>query len=192
MAPQDDPKQFARRYLDDLAGLLRQVDAEAVTTAIEWIRDAGKQGRTIYSCGNGGSALIASQMVGDMVKQASLGRQPRFKMISLTDSTGTMLAYANDVNYESIFVEPLKNFAVEGDILIGISGSGDSENVLRAVAYANKIGCKTIGLTTSTVGRLKDLVQLPLVVPSKHMGRLEDCFFALTHILCYAFIDGAY
>ena len=79
-----------------------------------------------------------------------------------------------------------------GDVLIGISGSGNSENVLRAVEYANGIGCKTIGLTTSTGGRLKDLAQRPLAIPSDHMGRLEDAFFILTHIMCYAFIEKAF
>lgn len=183
---------YVRRYLDDLSALVAKLDDRAIAQAVEWIRDCGNQGKTIYSCGNGGSALIASQMVGDLVKQASMGRQLRFKMIGLTDSVGTMLAYANDVDYGSIFVEPLKNFAQPGDVLIAISGSGNSENVLRAVEYANGIGCKTIGLTTAAGGRLKDLAQLPLVVPSKHMGHLEDCFFLLTHILCYAFIDRAY
>ncbi len=187
-----DPEQFARGYLDKLAALLAEIDAQAITESIRWLRDAGAAGRTIYSCGNGGSALIASQMVGDMVKQASMGRDVRFRMLGLADSTGTILAYANDVDYGSIFVEPLKNFAVAGDVLIGISGSGNSENVLRAVEYANQIGCRTIGLTTSTGGRLKDLAQLPLVIPTDHMGRLEDAFFILTHIMCYAFIDKAF
>jgi D-sedoheptulose 7-phosphate isomerase len=186
------PENFARDYLDRLAQLLPKIDADAITQAIRWLRDAGEQGRTIYSCGNGGSALIASQMVGDMVKQASMGREPRFKMLGLADSTGTILAYANDVDYESIFVEPLKNFATAGDVLIGISGSGNSENILRAVEYANGIGVKTIGLTTSTGGRLKDTAQLPLVIPTDHMGRLEDAFFILTHIMCYAFIEKAF
>jgi D-sedoheptulose 7-phosphate isomerase len=183
---------YVRRYLDNLSALVARLDDRAITQAIEWLRDCGNQGRTIYSCGNGGSALIASQLVGDMVKQASIGRQPRFKMIGLTDSVGTMLAYANDVDYGSIFVEPLKNFAEPGDVLIAISGSGNSENVLRAVEYANEVGCRTIGLTTAGGGRLKDLAQLALVVPSGHMGHLEDCFFLMTHILCYAFIDGAF
>ena len=102
---------YVRRYLDDLSALVAELDDRAITQAVEWLRDCGNQGKTIYSCGNGGSALIASQMVGDLVKQASMGREPRFKMIGLTDSVGTMLAYANDVDYSSIFVEPLKNFA---------------------------------------------------------------------------------
>jgi len=189
---QPEPETFARRYLDDLAGVLTKIDADAVTQAVRWLREAGEQGRTIYSCGNGGSALVASQMVCDMVKQASMERPKRFKMISLTDSTGTMLAYANDLSYELIFVEPLKNFATAGDVLIAISGSGNSPNVLRAVEYANEIECKTIGLTTSTGGRLKEISQLPLVVPTDHMGRLEDVFFVLTHVMCYAFIEKAF
>ena len=128
-------------------------------------------------------------MVCDIVKKASWQKPSRMKMICLSDNVGTVTAYANDVSYESAFVEPLRNFAVKDDVLIAISGSGNSPNVLRAVEYANQIGCRTIGLTTAGGGRLKDIAQLPLLVPSGHMGRLEDSFFAITHILCYAFIE---
>jgi D-sedoheptulose 7-phosphate isomerase len=183
-------RDFAQEYVNKLAQVVARVDAAAIAQAIQWLRDACRDQQTIYSCGNGGSAAIASQMVVDIVKGASTGRQPRFKMIGLTDNIGTLLAYGNDVNYESVFVEPLKNFAAKGDVLIAVSGSGNSPNVLRAVEYANSIGCKTIGLTTATGGRLKEIAQLPLLVPTDHMGRLEDCFFAMTHILCYAFIEG--
>ena len=182
---------FVRRYLDTLADLLPQLDASAIAQAAEWLDDARKQSRTIYTCGNGGSASIAAQMVVDIVKGASTNRQPRFKMIGLIDSISTITAYANDVDYTAVFVEPLKNFATPGDVLLAISGSGNSANVLRAVEYANEVGCKTIGLTTSTGGRLKEIAQLPLIVPTDHMGRLEDSFFVMTHVLCYAFIEGA-
>jgi D-sedoheptulose 7-phosphate isomerase len=180
---------FVQNYLNDLSRLITQLDAAAIAKAIGWLRDARDAGRTIYSCGNGGSALIASQMVCDIVKGASWQKPSRVKMPCLSDNVGTVTAYANDVSYECVFVEQLKNFAVKGDVLIGISGSGNSPNVLRAIEYANQIGCRTIGLTTAAGGKLKDLVNLPLLVPSKHMGRLEDCFFALTHILCYAFME---
>ena len=183
------PEQFARNYLEDLSGVLLKIDAGAIATAVEWLRDARDQDRTIYSCGNGGSALIASQMVCDIVKGASYQHPKRFKMIGLCDAVGTMLAYANDVDYDVIFAEQLKNFAVPGDVLIAISGSGNSPNILRAVEYANSVDCRTIGLTTDAGGKLKDLAQLPLLVPTGHMGRLEDSFFILTHILCYAFIE---
>ena len=184
-----DPTTFTRRYLDDLADVLGKVDPQSIATAIQWLREARDAGKTIYSCGNGGSALIASQMVVDIVKGASFGRPKRFKMISLNDTSGTMSAYANDVSYEVVFEEQLKNFAIAGDVLIAISGSGNSPNVLKAVEYANGIGCRTIGLTTGNGGKLRTLAQLPVLVPSSHMGRLEDSFFAVTHILCYAFIE---
>ncbi len=182
--------EYAADYLHKLADVVSKVDPAAIGTAVEWIREARRGQRMVYSCGNGGSALIASQMVVDIVKGASYGRPERIKMIGLSDNMGTLTAYANDVSYEVVFVEQLKNFASRDDVLIGISGSGNSQNVLRAVEYANSIGCKTIGITTATGGRLKEVAQLPLLVPSDHMGRLEDCFFAITHILCYAFIEA--
>ena len=181
---------YVEHYLQDLGILLTRLDSSKVAEAIAWMRTARDQGNTIFICGNGGSASIASQMVVDIVKGASFGKPTRFKMIGLTDSLSTITAYANDEGYETVFVEPLKNFAKADDLLIGISGSGNSENVLRAIRYANDTGCKTIGLTTGEGGQLKDLVQLPLLVPSKHMGRLEDCFFVLTHVLCYAFMEA--
>jgi D-sedoheptulose 7-phosphate isomerase len=110
-------------------------------------------------------------------------------MICLSDSISTLTAYANDEGYDTVFVEPLKNFAEEGDLLIGISGSGNSANVLNAIEYANSVGCTTVGLTTSEGGKLKDAVTIPMTVPHGHMGRLEDCFFVLTHILCYFFTE---
>lgn len=181
---------FARNYLSDLGSLLPQLDAGKIAQAIGWMREARDADATIYICGNGGSASIASQMVVDIVKGASLRKKARFKMIGLTDSLATITAYANDEGYESVFVEPLKNFARKGDLLLAISGSGNSPNVLRAVEYANQTGVRTIGLTTGEGGKLKDLVHLGLTAPSRHMGRLEDCFFILTHVLCYAFMEA--
>ena len=186
-----DDRGFAQAYLDDLAALLPRLDAEDVGRAIQRLRQARDQGRCVYICGNGGSASIASQMVVDIVKGGSYEKAKRFKMIGLNDSIATVTAYANDVSYEAVFVEQLKNFAEPGDVLIAVSGSGNSANVLRAVEYANQVGCTTIGLTTGEGGRLKDLVELPLLTPSTHMGRLEDSFFIMTHVLCYAFMESA-
>jgi len=180
---------FAADYLEDLAALVGALESASVATAVAWLREAGAAGRTIYTCGNGGSASIASQFVVDMVKGASVESGTRYKAVALTDSIATLTAYANDLSYEAVFVEPLKNFAQAGDVLIAISGSGNSPNVIAAVDYGNSAGLKTIGLTTSTGGRLKDAARLPIVVPSEHMGRLEDCFFVITHILCYACME---
>lgn len=183
---------FARRYLDELGEVLKRLDTAAVERAIYCLREARDAGRTIYTCGNGGSASIASQMVVDLVKGGSYQKETRpFRMIGLTDSIATITAYANDVSYECVFVEQLRNWVQSGDVLIAISGSGNSPNVLRAVEFANDAGCMTIGLTTGAGGRLRELARLPLLVPSTHMGRLEDTFFILTHILCYAFMEDA-
>lgn len=184
---------YARSYLDTLSGILQSIDDDPVERAIRALRDARDAGRTIFSCGNGGSASIASQMVVDIVKGASFGKStPRFHMIGLTDSIATVTAYANDESYDCVFVEQLKNWAARGDVLIAISGSGNSENVIQAVEYANRVGAVTIGCTTSQGGRLKDAASIPLLVPSSHMGHLEDCFFVMTHVMCYAFMEDRY
>ena len=188
MAQQD----FARDYLSALCGVLAKVDTAAIQRAIQAMQRARDQGRTIYSCGNGGSASIASQMVVDIMKGASLGRAKRMRMIGLTDSVATITALANDVGYEAVFAEPLRNYAVAGDVLIAISGSGNSPNVIEAVRCAKEAGVITVGLTTSSGGKLKDMADIPILVPTDYMGRLEDAFFVITHILAYAFIDGGY
>lgn len=192
MGEREPKSSFVRAYLDELAEVVKKLDADALEKVIVCLRAARDGGRTIFSCGNGGSASIASEMVVDIVKGASYGKKKRFRMIGLSDSIATITAYANDVSYESVFVEQLKNWAEKGDVLIAISGSGNSPNVLRAVEYANQIGCETVGCTTAEGGKLRDLVSLPLLVPSRHMGHLEDCFYVMTHILCYAFIEDRY
>ncbi len=180
---------FAKNYLNELAGVIQEIDPEPLERVIECMREARDNQRTIFSCGNGGSASIASEMVVDINKGASYGKEKRFRMIGLSDSIATITAYANDVDYESVFVEQLKNWVQADDILIAISGSGNSPNILRAVEYANSVGCTTVGCTTSKSGQLREIAKLPLLVPSGHMGHLEDCFYMMTHVLCYAFID---
>ncbi len=182
--------QFAVDYLEDLKKTISMLDPASIGKAVHWLKEARDSGRMVFVCGNGGSAAIASQLVVDVVKSASYGHQTRFRMVGLTDNVGIITAYANDVDYDCVFVEQLRNLAQEGDVLLAISGSGNSRNVLKAVEYANSIGCRTIGLTRAGGGALKDLAQLTLPVAGNHMGRLEDCFFIMTHILAYAFIEG--
>lgn len=183
--------KFAIDYLEDLKRTLAGLDIPAIEKAVSWIKDARDSDRTIYVCGNGGSASIASHLVVDMLKGASYGHKKRFKIVGLTDNTETITAYGNDVNYECIFVEQLRNFARQGDVLIAISGSGDSRNVLSAVEYANSIGCRTIGMTRAGGGALEGMVNLSLRVPNSHMGRLEDGFMVMAHIIAYAFMERA-
>jgi D-sedoheptulose 7-phosphate isomerase len=160
-----------------------------VTQAIEWFRQAREAGKTIFVCGNGGSASTASHFACDMVKGASYNRSSRFRIMALTDSLPTMTAYSNDVSYECVFCEQLKNFAQPGDLVLGISGSGNSPNVLRAVEYANSIGCNTIGLTGRDGGRLGELANLNIQVAVPHMGRIEDAHMIVCHMIGYYFME---
>ena len=138
---------FPQAYKTEVLKAIETIDLEKVGQAIETLRRAREEGRSIFVCGNGGSASTASHFVCDMVKGASYGRQPRFRIMALTDSLATLTAYSNDVGYECVFAEQLKNFARPEDVVLAISGSGGSPNVLRAVEYGNSIGCRTIALT---------------------------------------------
>src|SRR5213594_4241018 len=127
---------FAAQYKTGVFKAIETVDLEKVHRAIDLFKDARASGRHIFVCGNGGSASTASHFACDIVKGASYNRGRRFRIMALTDQLPTLTAYANDVSYDCVFVEQLKNFAEPGDLFMGISGSGNSPNVLRAIEYA--------------------------------------------------------
>jgi D-sedoheptulose 7-phosphate isomerase len=180
---------FAADYKDKLLQTIAAIPLEKIEQAIEWLATARAEGRTVYTCGNGGSASTASHFVCDMLKGASYQREQRFRIMALTDSLPTITAYANDVSYDCVFVEQLKNFARPGDILLGISGSGNSPNVLRAFEYANAMGMRTIACTGRDGGQLGRLAQLDINVREPHMGRIEDAHMIVCHILAYYFME---
>jgi D-sedoheptulose 7-phosphate isomerase len=183
------PLDFVSDYRSRLAAALEKIPLERVAEAALWLREARGAGRQIFVCGNGGSAATASHFVCDVLKGCSYGRPERFRILALNDNLPTLTAYSNDVSYECVFVEPLKNFARPGDVLIAISGSGNSPNVLRAVEWANANGLKTIGLTGRDGGRLGQLAQLEIRVPEAHMGRIEDGHMFVCHMLAYYFME---
>src|SRR5688572_3698730 len=183
---------FPQRYKSELMQAIDTIDLDAVQRVIEVLRRARDEGRHIFTCGNGGSASTASHFVCDILKGASFGREKRFRIMALTDSLPTLTAYSNDVNYECVFAEQLKNFAQPGDVLISISGSGNSPNVLRAMEYANSIGCHTIALSGREGGKLGPLANLNIQVPVPHMGRIEDAHMIVCHMIGYYFMDTEY
>ena len=180
---------FSEAYKTSLLEAIDKIDLAAVETAIGWLCEARDAGRQIFVCGNGGSASTSSHFVCDMVKGASYKRANRFRIMALTDGLPTITAYSNDVGYDAVFVEQLKNFARPGDIFMAISGSGNSPNVVRAMQYAGEIGCQTIALTGRDGGRLGKLAQLNLQVGVPHMGRIEDAHMIICHMICYYFMD---
>lgn len=180
---------FANQYKSELQRTIDLIEMERVEQAIQWFNDARAAGRRIFVCGNGGSASTASHFACDIVKGASYQREQRFKIMALTDSLPTLTAYSNDVGYDCVFVEQLKNFAEPGDVVMCISGSGNSPNVVRAMEYANSIGCKTIALTGRDGGKLRPQAQLSIHVPAPHMGRIEDAHMIVCHMIAYNFME---
>ena len=180
------PEQYRTALLD----AIDRIDTAKVEQAIQWFREARDNSRHIFVCGNGGSSSTASHFTCDMVKGASYNRESRFRITALADSLATVTAYSNDVHYDAVFVEQLKNFAQPGDLVMCISGSGNSPNVLRAMEYANSVGCKTIALTGRDGGKLGPLAQLHLHVGVPHMGRIEDAHMVICHMIAYHFMES--
>jgi len=180
---------FAASYRERLLSTLALVDMVKVAQAIDWFKQVRAGGRAIFVAGNGGSAATASHFVCDMLKGASFGRPARFRIQTLHDSMPTLTAYSNDLSYADAAVEQLRNFAQPGDLLMAISGSGNSPNVVRAAEYANSIACRTLALTGRDGGKLGAIAALNIQVPEQHMGRIEDAHHVICHMICYSFID---
>jgi D-sedoheptulose 7-phosphate isomerase len=174
-----------RQYLDDFGDLLKKVDPQDVQALMDAIFDAYRNERFVFLIGNGGSGSNASHMCEDLAKSTltDFDKQKRLKVLSLTDNTPAILAWANDTSYERIFVEQLKNYAHPGAVLIAISGSGNSPNILRAVEWANANGLKTFALCGYDGGKLKKLAQHALHVPSFNMGVVESVHLLISHYI---------
>ncbi len=175
-------------YFEREKATLDAICKEDLNTLMNLLMEAREYGKNIFIMGNGGSAATASHYVCDFNKGISLGKEKMFKFICLNDNIPTMLAYANDLSYADVFVGPLKNFMQAGDIVIGISGSGNSENVVRAIQYANEHGGVTVGLTGYTGGKMKQISRYNVHVPVNDMQITEDLHMVLDHcmmkILC--------
>jgi D-sedoheptulose 7-phosphate isomerase len=172
-----------RNYLSQLQDVLTKVDVAEIATIAEVIHKAYEQDKTVLVMGNGGSGSTASHMTSDMNKGACFHAKKKYRFLSLTDCTPLMLSLGNDVNFESIFSEQLKNYAKPGDVVIGISGSGNSPNVLRAIEYAKELGCVTIGVCGYKGGKLKQLADHSFHVKVDDMQLVEDAHMILVHVL---------
>lgn len=174
-----------RRYLDREAEVLGELDENEISRVMEILEEARISRKRVYVCGNGGSAATASHFAGDFNKGASMGLEKRHNFESLNDNTPMMMAVANDISYDEIFVEPLKNKLEEGDVLIAISGSGNSENVVRAAEYANQHGAVTIGLVGYDGGRLRSIVQNCIHININNMQIVEDIHMVMDHVMMF-------
>jgi D-sedoheptulose 7-phosphate isomerase len=173
-------------YLDQVCHILRNLPHEDIARTIDILAQARQEGRQIFVMGNGGSAATASHFACDLGKGTLEPGKPRFKVIALTDNMSLFSALANDWGYDRVFVEQLDSLARPGDVVIGISGSGNSENVLRAMDLAVERGLTTIGFTGFEGGRLRDKVEVCVLVDCHVMEQIEDVHLVLEHLICTA------
>jgi D-sedoheptulose 7-phosphate isomerase len=170
-------------YRKLLQQTLNDIDLDSVGLMTEIFLQARENGSRIYTMGNGGSAANASHAAGDFLKGASFGLEKRFNIICLNDNIPSLMAIANDVGWDDIFIEPLKNFLKKDDIVIGISGSGNSKNILKAIDFSKKIGAKTIGMTGFDGGELKKVCDLSIHSPAMDMEIAEDIHMAVFNMV---------
>jgi D-sedoheptulose 7-phosphate isomerase len=170
-------------YINKLIKFLNKVDIEEIDNAVDLIIQAWKEGRQIITLGNGGSSMTALHMITDWNKSIFLATGKKLKGRSLVDNIGLIMAYGNDINFESIFVEQLKNIMNPGDLVIAISGSGNSENVLEAIKYANENKGTTLGLCGYDGGKLKEMSANVVWANVNDMQISEDFHSIFGHIV---------
>jgi D-sedoheptulose 7-phosphate isomerase len=177
------------RYLTDLKTVLENLPLEDARRAADILFKAYQNDRSVFLFGNGGSAALASHLATDLGKgthfpgPAALKNVRRFKAISLTDNVPMLTAWSNDLSYEQVFAGQMENFIRARDVALGISSSGNSPNVLRALELARRVGAITIGLTGCGGGRMKDLLDCPIIVASNHTQHVEDAHVVLAHLI---------
>ncbi|TES85017.1 SIS domain-containing protein [Candidatus Aerophobetes bacterium] len=178
---------FIEDYLEELKETLNRLPFSKIRKIKDILLNAYKKDKRVFIMGNGGSAATASHFACDLAKGTTMGKgdlTPRFRVRALTDNIPLLTAWSNDANYSSVFLEQLRNILEPGDVVIAISASGNSENVIKATEYANANLAITVGLTGFEGGKLKEIAQECLIVPSHSMERTEDVHLILEHLIC--------
>lgn len=171
------------KYLAEVNTALTKLPVSAITDVVHRIEKARDERRSIFIFGNGGSAATAMHFAADLAKGANCPGKPGIKAFALTDNISLLSAWANDSTYEDIFAEQLQNFIERGDIAIAISGSGNSPNILGGIKAAKAKGATTVGFAGFEGGKLKDMVDIAIVIPGSDMKPIEDIHLLIGHII---------
>jgi len=183
-------KNYVEKYLQDQKSAVDSIPAYEVAKLIEKFREALDEDRQIFVFGNGGSAANASHFVTDLGKGASDKTYRRFRCLSLNDNVSWMTAIGNDYNYEDVFKRQLENYARPGDIVMVMSVSGSSPNLVSAIKWCKENKVYSIALIGGKRGTLSTLANQVIVVNDTHYGRVEDVHMHICHVICYAFIEN--
>lgn len=167
--------------------ILEKLDVDAIDAAMELLADCMENGRNIYIFGNGGSSATASHYQNDFNKGISEYTEKKFRFVCLNDNVPTIMAVANDIGFAEVFRFQLQGKINSSDVVMAVSGSGNSQNVINAVEYAKEQGCKIIGLTGYSGGKLKELSDISLHVPVNSMQITEDIHMVLDHLMMSIF-----
>jgi len=183
-------KDWISSYVQAQKAALDAIPTEAVARMVDRLREAHRQGRQIFVFGNGGSAANASHFATDLGKGAADKTGKRFKVISLNDNVSWLTALGNDYAYDEVFVRQLSSYAEPGDVVLVMSVSGNSPNVVKAVQWAKENKLHTMALVGGKRGKLAEIAADCIVIQSEHYGRVEDCHMGICHLLCYAFMEN--
>lgn len=180
----NDPAVFAKSYLNYLSKVLSSIDLQEVAAFVRTLLDARERGTTVFFMGNGGSAATASHFANDLAIGTNSYRKP-FRALSITDNNAVMTAIGNDFGYSDIFERQLRVLGKQGDVVVGISASGNSPNLLKAFDAAKEIGIKTVALTAFNGGKMRQAADEGIHVPTglKEYGPAEDAHMVLDHLI---------
>lgn len=183
-------RAWIERYREAQNAATNSIPTEAVARLIEKLRAALADDRQVFVFGNGGSAANSSHFVTDLGKGSSdkIGR--RFRVLSLNDNVSWMTAIGNDYAYEDVYLRQLQNYGKKGDVVLTMSVSGSSPNVVKAVQWAREHGLYTAALVGGRRGKVSQIADEVIVIDSEHYGRVEDAQMTICHMLCYAFIEN--
>jgi D-sedoheptulose 7-phosphate isomerase len=182
---------YAAKYLDALKEAIEAINTADVDEVIEILAKAKEEGRKVFVVGNGGSASSSSHFVTDMAKGAYNEKMENFQIISLCDNSAMITALGNDFSFDDVFVGQLRACFKPGDVLLAISASGNSPNVIKAVQYANQNGGSSIGLCGFKGGKLNEIATKSVYIPIEHYGLVEDGHMIVCHIIAYYFMEKA-
>lgn len=182
-------KRYLKNYVNEQRAALESIPIDAVENIINDFKRALKEDKQIFVFGNGGSASNASHFITDLGKSSSDVTYQRFRCLSLNENVSWMTAIGNDYLYEDIFVRQLQNYARKGDIVMVLSVSGNSPNLVKAIEWCKENQIYTIALLGAQKGKLAEMVNRSIIINSTHYGRVEDCQMHICHMICYSFIE---